>query len=184
MRQYVKVPGDRIGVIIGPNGGMKKQIEERTNTVLSVDSDTGSVGIDAKCEGAEEALKVLRASELIRAIGRGFSPEKAFILIENEDLILDVLDLSKATASESELRRIKGRIIGESGKTRSFIERTTGARLSIYGDTVSVIGTAEQIEVIRSAINMIIDGAPHGSVFGFLERKRREAKRFELDYYK
>lgn len=184
MRQYVKVPEDRIGVIIGSNGEMKKQIEELTNTVLNVDSETGSVGIDPKGEGAEEALQVLRASDLIKAIGRGFSPAKAFILIENEELNLDVIDLSKATPSESELRRVKGRIIGEKGKTRNFIERTTGARITIYGDTVSIIGTAEQIEIIRGAINMLIDGAPHGSVFGFLERKRREAKRFELDYYK
>lgn len=184
MRQYVKVPGERIGVIIGQNGAMKKQIEEMTNTALSVDSESGSVLIEGKGEGAEEAFKVLRASELIKAIGRGFSPENALILIENEDLVLDIIDLSRAASSDAELRRIKGRIIGEKGKMRNFIERTIRARICVYGDTVSIIGSAEQIEIIRAAINMLINGAPHGSVFGFLERKRRETKRFELDYYK
>jgi ribosomal RNA assembly protein len=184
MRQYVKVPSDRIGVIIGTNGEMKRQIEEKTNTKISVDSESGSVLIEGKGEGADEIFQVLRASELIKAIGRGFSPEKAFILIEDEELMLDIIDLSTVTSSEGELRRIKGRIIGEKGRMRDFMERITGTKISVYGDTASVIGTPERINIVREAINMLINGAPHGSVYGFLERKRREAKRFELDYYK
>ncbi|MEM2934602.1 MAG: KH domain-containing protein [Methanocellales archaeon] len=184
MRQYVKVPSDRIGVIIGTNGEMKRLIEEKTKTKLNVDSETGSIMIEGEGEGADEIFQVLRATELIKAIGRGFSPERAFILIDNEELILDIIDLSTVASSEGELRRIKGRIIGKKGKMRDFMERATSTKISIYGDTVSIIGTPEQINIIRGAINMLLNGAPHGSVYGYLERKRREAKRFELDYYR
>ena len=41
--QLVKVPTDRVGVIIGREGGTKKWLEETLGVELSVDSKEGTV---------------------------------------------------------------------------------------------------------------------------------------------
>lgn len=177
MQEHIKVPQDRIGAIIGVEGNVKKVIEEKTGVKLEVDSESGAVAVES--EG--DALKALKASEVIKAIARGFSPEKALKILDNEDLILDMVDLSKLSDSPADLKRIKGRIIGKDGKTREVIEQMSGAKLSVYGKTISIIGDAEQISTARTAINMLLDGAPHGAVYSYLEKRRRELKRSQLE---
>jgi ribosomal RNA assembly protein len=177
MQEHIKVPQDRIGAIIGVDGNVKKVIEEKTGAKMDVDSDSGVVVIESETD----AIKALKASEVIKAIARGFSPEKALKLLENEDLILDVIDLSIIGDSPADLKRLKGRIIGKAGKTREVIEQMTGAKLSVYGKTISIIGDAEQLAMVRAALYMLIDGAPHGAVYGFLEKRRRELKRSQLE---
>ena len=177
MQEHIKVPQDRIGAIIGVEGNVKKVIEEKTGAKLDVDSDSGVVVIESE----EDAVKAIRAGEVIKAIARGFSPEKALKLLENEDLILDVVDLSVIGDSPADLKRVKGRIIGKGGKTREVIEQMTGAKLSVYGKTISILGDAEQLAMVRAALDMLIDGAPHGAVYGYLEKRRRELKRSQLE---
>jgi ribosomal RNA assembly protein len=171
MQEHIKVPQDRIGAIIGVEGKVKETLEKKSGAAIDVDSESGTVTI-----GGEDAVKALRASEVIKAVARGFSPEKALKLMDNEDLILDLIDLSKIGDSPSDLTRIKGRIIGKAGKTREIMESMTGAKISVYGKTISIIGDADQIMSVRTAIDMLIDGAPHGAVYGYLEKRRREIK--------
>lgn len=177
MQEHIKVPQDRIGAIIGVEGNIKKIIEEKTGAIVDVDSESGTVVIESETD----AFKALKASEVIKAVARGFSPEKALKLLENEDLVLDVIDLSTLTDSPSDLKRLKGRIIGRNGKTREVIEQMTGARVSVYGKTIGIIGDSEQLATVREALNMLIDGAPHGAVYGFLEKRRRDLKRTQMD---
>lgn len=177
MQEHIKVPQDRIGAIIGVEGNVKKVIEEKTGATLNVDSESGAVVVESEVD----VLKALKASEAIKAIARGFSPEKALKLLDNEDLILDVIDLSVLSDSPADIKRLKGRIIGKGGKTREVIEQMTGAKLSVYGKTISIIGDAEQLAMVRAAIDMLIDGAPHGAVYGYLEKRRRELKRSQLE---
>ncbi len=87
MREHIKVPQDRIGVIIGVEGKIKETLEQKSGATIDVDSESGSVALES--EG--DAFKALRASEVIKAIARGFSPEKALKLLDNEDLILDMI---------------------------------------------------------------------------------------------
>jgi ribosomal RNA assembly protein len=177
MQEHIKVPQDRIGAIIGVEGNVKKIIEEKTGAKLDVDSESGAVVIESEAD----AFKALKAADAIKAIARGFSPEKALKLLDSEDQILEVIDLSTLGDSPADLKRIKGRIIGRGGKTREVIEQMTGAKLSVYGKTISIIGDADQLATVREAINMLIDGAPHGAVYGYLEKRRRELKRSQLE---
>ncbi len=177
MQEHIKVPQDRIGAIIGVEGNIQTTIEETTGARVDGDSESGTVVIES--EG--DAFQALKASEVIKAVARGFSPEKALKLMDNEDLILDLIDLSKIGDSPSDLTRIKGRIIGKAGKTREIMESMTGAKISVYGKTISIIGDADQIMSIRTAIDMLIDGAPHGAVYGYLEKRRREIKQSQFE---
>ena len=85
--------------------------------------------------------------------------------------------------SESDISRIKGRIIGMNGKTRKIIEELTDTHLAIYGHTVGIIGTFERAEIARNAVQMLIDGSLHHNVYRFLQKKRSELKKQMLELW-
>ena len=108
-----------------------------------------------------------QAKTIIKAIGRGFSPEKAFRLLK-EDEMLETIELNHF--SENKIRIIKSRLIGTNGKAWRMIENFSGCSLSIYGKTVSIIGNYEQLNIAREAVEMIIRGSKHSKVYGFLHQ--------------
>ncbi len=172
----IKIPEERIGVLVGPGGSMKHLIEEKTKTNIEIDSETGTVSVTS----TDDPLSAMRVMDLVRAIGRGFSPERALSILDDEMLVLDVLDLSKVVGTKSDMARFKGRIIGKDGRSREIMERLSGAKVSVYGKTVALLGHAEQIRIARTAIEMLLDGAPHGNVYAFLEKKHQELAKEEL----
>jgi arCOG04150 universal archaeal KH domain protein len=177
MTQFIKVPKERIAVIIGPGGSTKKKIEETAKVEIEVNSDDGRVEIKEE----EDPILALKTAEVIKAIARGFSPEKAFELFYEDFLMLDIIDLSEAATTPKELARLKGRIIGREGKTREIAEKLINVKISVYGKTVSVIGFPEQTTIIRTAIDMLINGVNHGTVYSFLEKKHDDLIRAQLD---
>lgn len=177
--KIVRIPQDRVAVLIGKKGEVKRQMEERTGAVLDIDSESGEVTIDASKSG--DPLQELKAVDVVRAVGRGFSPDNAYSLL-SDDMYLDVIDMREYTGkSPKHMRRIKARIIGKAGRTRRTIEQLTGARLSIYGGTVAIISEIGSLEVTRTAVDMILSGSEHSMVYRFLERKRREMKMARFD---
>jgi ribosomal RNA assembly protein len=180
MMQEIKVSGNRIGALIGKGGLTKRDLETKSQTILTIDSKEGLVKIEAS---DENAVSFLRAIETINAINRGFSPERAFELLEDEDLLLDIIDLSGMAEGVHHLDRLRGRIIGKDGRAREQIEDMTDVEISIYGKTVALIGYPEQLKVARAAIDMLIEGVPHENVFAFLDKKKKEAKQNLISYY-
>ena len=180
---FVKIPKERVGVLIGPEGTTKKNIEDKLGVELQIDSEAGDVTI-TMTEKAEDPSMLFRARDVITAIGRGFSPDHAFRLIRDEEAMLDIIDLRTVFGkSESDLKRVKGRIIGMNGKTRRIIEELTGSSVAVYGHTVGIIGNMDQAEVAREAIQMIVKGSLHSTVYRFLHRKRRELKKKMLELW-
>jgi len=171
--QHVKVPQDRIGVLIGEGGETMREIESRSEVRLDIDSESGSVAI----ESVGDPVTALVAPDIVRAIGRGFKPEAALTLLDHEMRMFDLIDLSDKTRNDNDLRRQKGRLIGENGRTRQLMEELSGADVVIYGSTIGMIGDPEEVEAVRRATGMILDGAPHGAVYSYLERKHRELTR-------
>ena len=179
----IKIPKERVGVLIGPEGRTKKSIEEKLSVELQIDSDAGDVTI-TMAEKATDPSMLFRAKDVITALGRGFSPEHAFRLIRDEEAILDVIDLRGVFGkSEADIKRVKGRIIGMNGKTRTIIEELTDTSVAVFGHTVAIIGTIEQVQVAREAIEMLIRGSMHGTVYRFLHGKRRELKKKKLEIW-
>jgi len=180
---FLKIPRERVGVLIGPNGAMKKHIEKKLLVTLEIESETGNVTVRMN-EDAKDPSLLFRAKDIITAIGRGFSGKLAFRLIHDEETFLDVIDLRDIFGrSESDIRRVKGRIIGMEGKTRRIIEELTETNLCIYGHTVSLIGDIEQNQAAREAIQMLIRGSQHSTVYKFLHRKRSELKKRKLELW-
>lgn len=181
---FIRIPLKRLGVLIGPEGKTKKNIEKKLLVELNIDSETGGITV-ALAENARDPSCLFVARNTITAIGRGFSPEHAFRLINDEEAILEVIDLRRIFGkSLSDVRRVKGRIIGMNGKTRKTIEELTDTKIAVYGYTVSIIGNFEQTDAAKAAIQMLIRGSPHYIVNRFLQRKRGELKKRMLEIWK
>jgi len=180
---FIKIPTERVGVLIGPEGKNKKHIEEKLCVGLKIDSASGDVAIELAEKAADPSL-LFKAKDVITALGRGFSPEHAFRLIRDEEALLDVIDLRTVYGkSDSDIKRISGRIIGMNGKTRAIIEELTDTSVAVYGHTVSIIGNMDQAEVAREAVQMLVKGSEHSTVYRFLHRKRRDLKKKMLELW-
>jgi ribosomal RNA assembly protein len=180
---FVRIPKERVGVLVGPDGKVKSYIEEKLTVSLDVNSEYGDVNITLSKNAADPSV-LFRARDAVTAIGRGFAPEHAFRLIRDEDTVFDVVDLRQIFGRlESDIKRVKGRIIGMQGKTRRLIEELSGADMVVYGHTVGVIGTFEQANIARTAVQMLIDGCQHHSVYKYLTKKRRELKKQKLELW-
>ena len=167
----LKVPKNRVAVIIGREGSIKKEIEETTNTKLSIDSKEGDVFVSG-----EDALGLYTAREIIKAIGRGFNPEVAKLLLK-PDYIFEVVDVNEYVKSKEAMLRLKGRVIGKEGKSRKLIEELTECNISVFGKTISIIGLPESAANARQAIESLLRGSTHANVYKWLEKRRRELKR-------
>jgi ribosomal RNA assembly protein len=179
---FVRIPKERVGILIGPEGKVKQHLEEKLQVKLEVDSE-GSITI-VLSEKATDPSLLLKAKDVVTAIGRGFSPEVTFRLIRNEDEIFDLIDLRLIFGrSESDIKRVKGRIIGADGKTRKLIEELTEADVVVYGHTVGLIGSFEQVDAAHNAVQMIIDGCQHHTVYNYLQKKRTELKKQKLELW-
>jgi ribosomal RNA assembly protein len=153
----LKIPKERISVLIGKNGKTKSDIEKSTNTKIIVEDDVLVEG---------EPLDVLTVHNIIKAIGRGFSPEDSKDLMD-ENKTLHIIQLDK---KRNILIRVKSRLIGTNGKAKKKIELLTHTKISVYGKTVSIIGEYENVEVATKAIEKLVSGSPHKNVYKFLEK--------------
>lgn len=176
-QQVVKVPRDRIGVIIGKNGKIKGEIQNKCNVLIEIDSKTGDAIISSQSEAMSTRMEPFKAVEVITAISKGFSPRRAYRLIDGDEDTLQLIDLRDyAGKSSNSMERIKGRIIGEEGKSRRTIEDLTGAYVSVYGHSVGLIGKSDQIKIASDAVTMLSKGKSHKSVYSMLQEARRKAK--------
>lgn len=167
----IKVPKERVAVLIGKQGDTKKMLEKATHTKLEIDSDEGDIIISGS-----DTLGVYQTREVIQAIGRGFNPETA-LLLQNEDYVFEPINLKEYMRNKNDLNRLRGRVIGREGKSRRLIEELSETNISVYGKTICIIGEAERANVARRAVISLLQGSPHGNVYNWLERQRRELKR-------
>ena len=175
-RLYEKIPIERVGILLGNKGAVKKEIEEKTRTILTVDSNTGSVIIEPAFPNTS-ALELMKAQNIVRAIGYGFSPERAFRLLE-DDQILEVIDVRQYIGDKSNhLKRVLGRIIGEEGKARRNLEELTGTYISVYEPYVAIIGDYDTANIAKKAVEMLIEGRMHSTVYKYVDREMFTLKR-------
>lgn len=168
----IKIPEKRIAVLIGTGGAAKKALEKAFECWLKISSD-GDVEISAK-----DGIKALRAKEAVTAIARGFSPEHAMILT-NEENVLEIINLiDYAGTNEKTLERFRSRLIGTRGKARANIEEISGTHISISGKTVAIIGAPENVKQARDAIEILLSGKTHKTSYLFLRKQKEREKVF------
>jgi ribosomal RNA assembly protein len=167
---YVRIPENRIGVLIGPNGSTKELIERNGKSKITIDSESGDVQI-----AYEDPFLGLKCRDVVTAIGRGFSPLNAMKLYDSNTYIYVMNINDFARDKKNHLRRIRARVIGTNGKTKKFIEKETNTILSIYGSTVSVIGTLEMVEIVKESLTLLMRGSEHNTIYRLIDRRVKEA---------
>lgn len=177
MEEYsyeLKIPKERVAVLIGKDGSIKKELEEQSKISIQVDSKEG----DVKLIGSNSVnLYILK--DIIKAIGRGFNPEVAMLLFK-QDYVLELISLADFVKSPNQMLRLKGRVIGKAGKARETLEEYTETSISVYGKTIAILGFCDNVAICKKAIESLLTGSPHSSVYKWLEKYRKQQKFAEL----
>ena len=157
--KVLRIPKDRIKVI---GKAMQAKIEKRLGVKLGINQEVKI--------SSEDPLSLLKAELVIKAIGRGFSPIKALEL-SKEGVSLRIMNISDYAKTRKAIKRLKGRVIGKGGKARKTLENITNTYISVYGKSISIIGEAENILKAWKAINMLLEGRKHQTVYRYLENE-------------
>lgn len=112
------------------------------------------------------------AEQVLGAINFGFSIKTA-LLIKKQDLMFETLNIKDYMRSKN-IIRVKGRIVGESGRALKTLSQLSDCHFEIKGNQVGIIGDPENIENAQNAIIMLIKGSKHANVYAFLERSHPE----------
>jgi ribosomal RNA assembly protein len=161
MIEIVRIPEERKPVLIGKDGKVRKRLEKSTGTKIEVN--------DAVEISGDDPIMVLKAKEMVTAIARGFSPAHARRLL-GDDCALHVVSLEGETMKKR--KRLFGRVIGKGGKCREKIEEETGALIRIYGKTLSLLGTQEEIGPAEEAVKELLTGKTHAWAYRKMHMKK------------
>ncbi len=171
-RVIVGVSEARLKSISGRDSWFISEVEKITGTKITINRETSEIIIDVSKEVKQS--DIIRAKEMIQAYVYGFDPNDA-LRLRDPDVFMEIINL-KDYLSSNDISRVKGRIIGAGGKTKSAIIEFTGAGISISDNEIVIIGKFDQLQAAKRAIEMLIDGAPHTVVYRFLERFRSSQK--------
>ncbi len=164
----VRIPEERVAILIGEGGETKEDIEDMTSCDLEVKDNLATI------DG--EPLDEMDAVNVVKAIGRGFNPEKALKLVE-KDKVLHLIDIKNYAETQNSQERLKGRVIGRDGETRRHLEKEGNVEISVYGKTVGIIGVAQNIQIVSEVINQLLNGRSHSSAYNYLEKNQSKIKR-------
>ncbi|HYD03468.1 MAG TPA: KH domain-containing protein [Alphaproteobacteria bacterium] len=170
----LRITKDRIAVLIGAKGETKNDLEKETGCKIHIDSSEGDVTLTGS-----DAIKLFALREVIKAISRGFNPDLAKQLFK-QDYILEVISLNDYSKEKSHQQRLKGRVIGLEGKSRNTLESLTECSVSVYGKTIAMIGSVENIGNCKRAVESLLGGSPHANVYKWLERQKKLSRTQDL----
>jgi len=146
--------------ILSSNKTWVKMLEEKSKTKVSIDKEILVEG--------EDVDAVMRAAAVIKAFGRGFDFRTTMLLLE-EGWTFETIDIRVfAGKSKSRCTSLKARVIGTGGTVKNKIQKYTNTKISIFGRTISIIGKWEDVEKARNAIEMLLSGSKHNTVYKFL----------------
>lgn len=166
--EEIKIPRQRVAVLIGKKGEIKKLLERKTNTQIKVTKE-GEVSLSS-----ENSISIFNALPIISAIGRGFNPEIALMLLD-ESCIFELIPIKDYAKNEKSMERIRARVIGREGRAWKMLESLSGVFISVYGKTIGIIGKIDDIDIAKRAIEKLLKGAPHGNVYKFIETEKNKS---------
>lgn len=166
----LKIPKERIAVLIGKEGQIKTELEEQTGISLHIDSQEGDVTLKGK-----DSVNLYLLKDVVKAVGRGFNPDIALRLLK-QDFVLELIQMTDFVKSKDSMIRLKGRVIGKGGKARETIEELTDCSISVYGKTIAIIGFCDDVGVCKRAVESLLAGSPHSSIYKWLEKHRKASK--------
>ena len=149
------------------------QEERKSNNILALILNNLRITLMAD---ASDPILTLKAADILQAMGSGFAPDSAFKLLKEDNYfsLFDIRDYSGK--DQKHMRRIRARVIGTNGKTRRIMEDLSGADISIYGHTVAIIGDIYQLDLAKRAVDLLLSGSEHKTVYRYLEREHKKMR--------
>ena len=162
----LRIPKERVAIVVGKKGTTKRALEKTTKTKISITHE-GEVIISGT-----DNVQIYITSLVVKAIGRGFNPEIASMLLDEQNTmeIISTSDISKR--AKKNIERIRSRLIGRQGKARRMLETLTNTHISVYGKTTTIIGSVYDVLLAKHAVEKLIKGAPHGNVYRYIESQK------------
>ena len=74
---------------------------------------------------------------------------------------------------------MRARLIGSQGKARKSIEVLTNTEIVVYGKTVGIIGSQEDVFLGKQAIVNLLQGSKHGNVYAYIDKQKRLKSAYE-----
>ncbi len=170
----VLIPMDRVAVLLGEKGKTKNLIQKKLDIKINVDSDTGDINLKG-----EDSLHLIVGQNIVKAIGRGFNPDIALELL-NDEVHFELIDMNDYSKTKNNLDRLRARAIGTGGKARKYIETITDTKIVIYGKTIGIIGNYGNVALARRGFEGLLSGQRHSTIYAFLEKQR---KKMSLSFY-
>ncbi|WP_054854218.1 KH domain-containing protein [Vulcanisaeta distributa] len=156
-----------------------KAIEEEFGVKVIIDNDKGEVTIIPGSNTNFDQL--MKAKNIIEAISYGFDYNDAQNL-RSDDYTLEIIDLRDYVDKDksNHISRIKARIIGEDGRAKRVLQELTDTNIAIGDKYIAILGLYENVKVAREAIEMLIRGRQHATVYRWIQNWRRESRYREL----
>ncbi len=166
--QSVYIPHERIRRLVERKELIDK-VEKLCKCKIVIDKN------DDFMEVRGDAYEEYNAKNILYAFGRGFEMDIACKLHDIE-YYFSSIDLGQIISSDKRIKQVKARVIGEEGRTKIYIESVSGAKISIYGDTVSFIGRIGEINEAETAVSTLVDGGTHRLAYAKMEAAHRKNK--------
>jgi len=163
--EQLKIPKERVPVLIGTKGVTKRKIQKLTKTTLKINSENGDVFIEG------DSIDQFNCLKIVKAVGRGFNPEVALKLLDENNTI-EIIPVEEFSRNKKDLVRLRSRLIGTEGRARKNIEQLTNTNMVIYGKTVGIIGKVENVMLARQGIINLLQGSKHGNVYSYIEKQK------------
>ena len=164
MIDFVRITEERIK-ILKKNKKFIEQLQKLSETKIKLNEE---ISLES-----EDSLKILRVKLVLQAFGRGFDFDTALNLLD-EDFYLECINIKEFTGkSRTRMTTLKGRVIGTKGKTKKMIEKFSETKIAIYGKMISIIGRWEGLSIAKQAIEMLLQGSLHSTIYRFLERSKK-----------
>ena len=156
-----------------------KLIEEEFGVKLIIDNDKGEVTIVPGNNTNFDQL--MKAKNIIEAISYGFDYNDAQNL-RSDDYTLEIIDLRDYVDKDkaNHVNRVKARIIGEDGRAKRVLQELTDTNIVIGDKYIAILGFYENVKIAREALEMLIRGRQHATVYRWIQNWRRENKYREL----
>ncbi|MDE1823442.1 MAG: hypothetical protein KGI00_02230 [Candidatus Micrarchaeota archaeon] len=162
--EQILIPSKR-AELLGKDKALK-DLAKKVGCKLSI-SDENKVSIEG------EPYAEYNAKNVIQAFGRGFDLNTAFKLL-SEDYFFEYINLKDTFRNREQMLRMKARIIGEQGRAKGHMESVSNASICVYGSTVSLIGTIDEINVAKAALAVLINGGTHKTAYMVMDKEKQK----------
>ena len=166
----LKIPVERVAVLVGVKGSVKRKIQSTLNVKIQINSKEGDIFISG-----DDNLNLMIAQDIIKAVGRGFNPKIAMQLL-NDDYIFELIDISDYAKTQKDIIRLRGRAIGQNGKCRKLLSKMLSVDICVYGKTAGIIGGYEDVDIAKRAMDKLLKGSTHGKVYTFVQKEKKNLR--------